>query len=587
VIRSISLENWRAYRHLAVDVAPGTTFLVAANGVGKTSLLEAVRWALSAGNVAEKPDMIRQGHDTAFVGVSIGTEDGDLHVRRTLQLKRGRLKSELDVRLDGQQVGDARTRELLEGAWAADARFVSRTAFLTEDLRREGDEPDLRAHLCAAYSLDELQRSLDAVGQSLMQANRAVKTRRTELKATEAELTIVHAEHQQRLEAVAEARAALEQARERQSLTRAALDEARSSMAQRAAASDWDTRRTALIHDAEQILDSDTRITDPDLGVAAREQALADQVEQLRQQQADLRARVTAIEDALSTLHQAGAACPVCLRKLDNRSRQHAEARHEEVLTEIRGELSRVDLSAATRQLQAVHELSRRIAALSDRPVVPDSPPPDDLVGIERQASVDVEAAAATLREAEIAEQAAAARAQEVVDELSEAQRLTREYRHVALLEAAREALDRTITTVLDQQLGPMAEEVNRRWQAVFPDRPHLRMRPDGHISRDVGGDPLDFAAFSAGEQTVAKLMMRLTTLLTTTTVPFCWIDEPLEHLDPRSRQLVGSTLAHLSAPGGLEQIFVTTYEEPLARRLAELQPERVRVEYLRTEPVS
>jgi len=25
--------------------------------------------------------------------------------------------------------------------------------------------------------------------------------------------------------------------------------------------------------------------------------------------------------------------------------------------------------------------------------------------------------------------------------------------------------------------------------------------------------------------------MMRLTTLLATTTVPFCWIDEPLEHL--------------------------------------------------------
>ncbi len=37
----------------------------------------------------------------------------------------------------------------------------------------------------------------------------------------------------------------------------------------------------------------------------------------------------------------------------------------------------------------------------------------------------------------------------------------------------------------------------------------------------------------------------------------------------------------------GIEQIFVTTYEEPLARRLAELQPGRVRIEYLRTEHVS
>ena len=40
--------------------------------------------------------------------------------------------------------------------------------------------------------------------------------------------------------------------------------------------------------------------------------------------------------------------------------------------------------------------------------------------------------------------------------------------------------------------------------------------------------------------------------------------------------------LAHLSTTPGLEQIFVTTYEEVLARRLAEFQPGRVRVEYLR-----
>jgi hypothetical protein len=41
------------------------------------------------------------------------------------------------------------------------------------------------------------------------------------------------------------------------------------------------------------------------------------------------------------------------------------------------------------------------------------------------------------------------------------------------------------------------------------------------------------------------------------------------------------------NAVAGLAQIFVTTYEEPLARRLAELQPDRVRVQYLRTAPTA
>ncbi len=169
--------------------------------------------------------------------------------------------------------------------------------------------------------------------------------------------------------------------------------------------------------------------------------------------------------------------------------------------------------------------------------------------------------------------------------DLATAGALTEQYRAEALLEAAKSALNQTITTVLGRQLEPVAAEVNRRWEAVFPDRPNLHVLPDGQMSRVIDGDQLEFGAFSAGEQTVAKLMMRLTTLLATTTVPFCWVDEPLEHLDPVSRQLVGSTLAHLSTAGGLEQIFVTTYEEPLARRLAELQPDRVRVQYLRTEP--
>ena len=93
-------------------------------------------------------------------------------------------------------------------------------------------------------------------------------------------------------------------------------------------------------------------------------------------------------------------------------------------------------------------------------------------------------------------------------------------------------------------------------------------------------------AGLSHGEKMVARLMMRLTTLLVSMKVPFCWVDEPLEHLDPRSRHLVGSMLAHLSTTPGPEQIFVTTYEELLARRLAELQPGRVRVEYLRAEYV-
>ena len=150
-------------------------------------------------------------------------------------------------------------------------------------------------------------------------------------------------------------------------------------------------------------------------------------------------------------------------------------------------------------------------------------------------AQAGLERAASGVTELEVAARFADQAIDQIVAGLAEAEDLTRRYREVALFEAAEKALSATVSSVLGEQLAPLALEVNRRWQSVFPDRPNLKLMPDGTMSRDAGGFPLAFAAFSAGEKMIARLMMRLTTLLVTTKVPFCWVDEPLEHLDPRS----------------------------------------------------
>ena len=67
--------------------------------------------------------------------------------------------------------------------------------------------------------------------------------------------------------------------------------------------------------------------------------------------------------------------------------------------------------------------------------------------------------------------------------------------------------------------------------------------------------------------------MTRLLVLSVSTKVPFVWLDEPLEHLDPRIRRVVAGTLVRAASSANLRQIFVTTYEEPLAHQLAEDNP--------------
>ena len=585
MIRRVRLENWRAYRQLDLPVDPGVTFLVAANGVGKSSLLEAVRWTLSPGVVPGDRTVIRHGHDEATAAVTLLTGQGELEVRRVMRLRGNRGLSSFDATLDGRKLDEPGFARLLAETWSADLAFVSRTAFLTEDLRVEEAEPDLRAHLCQVYSLDELQRALAEIGPALSQANREVKAARAELTATAGQLDAARQERarlQQRLEA---ARSEVSAARERHADARRAAEQALTWQRLRAAAAAWDEQSTALRRDIDGVTGPPADKASPEQALRRAKRSAHQAVEAARTEQARLSARLEAAEEALASLRAAGAQCPVCLRALDGRSRERAEHVHSEGLTEIREQLQAVDPRPLAERLRQIEALELRVAALGERPVPEGAGNPDAASADVAAAQADLDRAARGLTELEVAARLADQAIDQIVAGLAGTEHLTRRYREVALFEAAGQALNSTISSVLGEQLAPLASEVNRRWQTVFPDRPNLKLMPDGTISRDAGGSPLAFTAFSAGEKMVARLMMRLTTLLVTTNVPFCWVDEPLEHLDPRSRHLVGSMLAHLSTTPGLEQIFVTTYDEPLARS----PPRRVqpgRAKYLRAEHV-
>jgi hypothetical protein len=148
-------------------------------------------------------------------------------------------------------------------------------------------------------------------------------------------------------------------------------------------------------------------------------------------------------------------------------------------------------------------------------------------------------------------------------------------YRELALLEASREAIGSTVGRILFERVDPILAVIRQRWKMLFPDRPDLRLDVDGNFSRKVGGVDLQFDAFSTGERAAAQLLLRLVLVEATTRVSMCWVDEPLEHLDPTSRRMVGGMLAQAASSSqdsslNLRQLFVTTYEEPLARRIAD-----------------
>src|SRR5690348_2233874 len=109
MIRRLTLKNWRSYKDFAIDLGPGTTFIVATNGVGKTSLIEAARWALFGTNGAGG-NVIRAGTDSAVASVELELPDlRVLAIERTLTRSLGK-GGTLDVRLDGSRINEEDVR---------------------------------------------------------------------------------------------------------------------------------------------------------------------------------------------------------------------------------------------------------------------------------------------------------------------------------------------------------------------------------------------------------------------------------------------------------------------------------------------
>ena len=589
MISYVCLENWKSYRTFELKLDRGTTFLVAANGVGKTSFIDAVQWALDRSAAPSRAMMRRRARTTSVV-VEVIAGDATIKVKRALRLGRGKTPAAtVEAWIDNEVVEPDEAFQVLADTWKVDNRFSSRAAFLTDRFLDKDAEPDLRSHLTRLHALDRVQDVIVALGPAIKTATDLAENARKETKASDGEL-------QQAITDELAAATAVEAARSQAESLRAEVTTATNELAagQRAnqARADhdaWIARRAEIVADAEPLLGPITE--DAPLGVSLRsaEAGASQQLTQLTEQRARLTERVAGLEESLERLRTSEGECPVCRRPLDDESRNHAEEAHqhdEEVAT---AELEGLDVDTFVSVASSLRRLVERAGALGDAPLVPEGEPVDlDALSTRLdEAKEAFERALGDARQAELA----AAKSTTIRKDL-EAQRNAKSsvalYTRVAALETAKSALEATVTKVLEAQLGPVSDEVNRRWEAVFPDRPGLRLDSTGQMARvfDDDEEEIDFSCFSSGEKVVAKLLLRLATLTSTTEVPFCWIDEPLEHLDPDARSYVAQTLAYLSSADALTQIVVTTYEQELALQLASGAREQVHLEFLKTASV-
>ena len=577
MIHRLRLRNWRSYEDLDLRLDPGTTFVVAPNGVGKTSLVYGLAWGVFGKHSSVDPRRcIRAGAANAEVEVEVDLPDGRrLTISRTAK-RRGAPKSEYHIR--GERLTESLALNEMENAFGVELPVAGRLSMMLGGGHiAASDTLNLESHLHHAFGVSHLlsaAKTAESVAKEARKARTALrsttKQRMGNRTALETEITGLEEEitnlirRGTRLKRVRDAAAAQRALIERHL---ALLEQFNRYQEQRSrlVTSIEKLLHRPVSHDSNEVIGSELRTE-----LEASECAILE----IEESVVTARSVVAASEQAIRLLEGDQAICPTCVRPLPLHERTSAISAHRTQQKSAESEVRRFDEARRVRQTHSrtVSRLLAQLQALQppDTPAEEASMP--DIVAADalyQQASADLDEHNQHL--GRIESRLESLRTQIASDEQvqEEDRRLRMAYRREAATLAGAKVLRAAADHAIESRINPMARELRGRWKHLFTNN-GLVFRPDGSITRSRDGEELVWDTLSGGERTWARIITHLIVMGTTTSLPFAWFDEPLEHLDPQLRHAVAATLATATRGGSPRQLLVTTYEHGIAQQLAD-----------------
>ena len=578
MIHRLRLRNWRSYEDLDLLLDPGTTFVVAPNGVGKTSLVYGLAWAVFGqhSGVDPKKDCIRAGAESAEVQVEFDLPDGRrFSISRTAK-RRGAPTA--TYQMNGARITESSALTEMEQALGIELPVAGRLSMMLGGGHIAASSTlNLESHLHHAFGVAHLLRAAETAQSVAKEAEKARAALRSTTKqqienraALESEIAMLEVEitdlsqRGAELERVRDAAAAQQSLVERH-LALAGQLERYEQQRFRLIATIEDLLGRAVAPDDNKSIGSELRTE-----LEASERAIAEMTEDT----VTARSVINAAEQAVRLLGGDHAVCPTCIRPLPPDERASAIFVHRTQRGEAQTEARRLEEAREARQThaQAVTRLLAQLEALE--------PPSIDAEDANIPTRVEAEAlyqqASAALDEHNqqlggVKSHLESLKAQLASDDQirQEERNLRLAYRREAAALAGAKVLREAADHVIESRIEPMASEVRGRWKHLFTNN-GLTFRPDGSITRVRDGEELGWDTLSGGEQTWARIVTHLIVMATTTSLPFAWFDEPLEHLDPQLRHAVAATLATATRGGSPRQLLVTTYEHGIAQQLAD-----------------
>ena len=580
MITYLELRNWRAFDKVALHLDAGTSFIVAENGIGKTSILRGAAWAIfGADHIDPAPELrVNRGAIEAVGIVALATSSGELEIERVHRVGRGARPS-TTATLAGREIGPdelPRTLNRVLGAHpsvAAQLGFVHQHALVSDRTLFTGVKGFLR-HLTGVSRLDVGRAALLKTQKAL---DRRAGALNKQAKARSSELDSLKAGRVQATAALNRAEARLAKAQEQRDAAHAAAALLEQWKAYRSSLASYEAVRAELHEEIS--------------GFSPLDQ-LAQTLAELQSTSRDL-SQLLAQTQATADLHRQLEAqlageptCPVCRQSVDDEQAQHATSHHRDAIDDATRTSERLatELAAISTRIDRIAYLEKQFEELIE-PIAPVDPEPTVSEMLDIQASDAALIVAQSHVDECRAELAAvnrslvAARSDtSAYDELVHTRRLE------AVAVAARDVLDRSIKHHVTTRIDPLSNALTRGWGQFFTDEESLVLTDEGEVYMRLNdGTALAYPQLSGGQQALAILTLRLALIAGATTLETAWLDEPLEHLDPINRRRAANLLSQASRDPLTQQIVATTYEEEIARRLA-ARHDHVHLHYVRSD---
>jgi DNA repair exonuclease SbcCD ATPase subunit len=597
MITHIVLRNWKAYSALDLRLEGGATFIIARNGIGKTSLVQGAMWALfGESSGVDAASCLRSGAPETSAEVSVALSNGLAVISRSYSADTR--KTETAITFGGQTTAGTKAveRYLSEGL-GAEPSILARMSFLTEGEAVRADSSateDLTSHLSRVFGVDALVR----LGRGENQRRRRLTREAQETRRKQRLAETVRADLAGRLEQL---EAELARLREEQRAARTALDRERDALATLKSWREFHLQRQRWLGQRRtRVEDASRHFGMQDASEAAvvawletARQATQTRLEELSREAGGVDTERSMLVGLASTLDSNAQECPVCLRPITGAEREHAQRAHADRVEGLAERAAAIsdEVHTTRARMKEIDEWLRELMRSPDAPTPPSAQRPEAFdEGAIAVADEAVERATLLLEEVssqvtrlEHERSAVSSELQTDAEAVAQSQELFRRYREEALSELAATTLERTAEEIGARRIDPLATEIQNRWKLLWPTRAPIKLRSDGRLVALRAGREVPYSEFSGGEKVISTIILRLLALSMTTTTPFLWLDEPLEHLDPRNRRMVASLLVKASQGSRTRQIVATTYEEAVARRLDDVAAARLL--YVETDP--